>query len=65
MATPLIGEELKQLKNSHGLSLNNCVVGRMHITDQTCYDIQYLTMRLSGYINAPKEPLFLSLRHGM
>ena len=37
----------------------------MHITVQTRYDIQYLIMRLSGYINAPTEPAFLALRHGM
>ena len=37
----------------------------MHITFQTCYDLQYLTMHLSGYINAPTEPVFLALKRGM
>ena len=37
----------------------------MHITSQTRYDIQYLTMKLSGCINAPIEPLFITLRHVM
>ena len=37
----------------------------MRITVQNLYDIQYLTMRLSGYTNAPKEPALLALRHGM
>ena len=37
----------------------------MCITVQTCYDIQYLTMRLSGYMNAPTEPVILALKHGM
>ena len=31
----------------------------------TCYDLQYLTMRLSEYMNAPTMPAFLALRHGM
>ena len=37
----------------------------MHITVKTSYDLQYLTMRLSGYINSPAEPAFVALRHGM
>ena len=37
----------------------------MYITVQTCYDTQYLTMRLSGYINAPTEPAFIDIKHGM
>ena len=37
----------------------------MHITVQTCYDIQYITMRLSSYMNSPTEPELISLRHGM
>ena len=37
----------------------------MHITVQTYYDIQYLTMCISGYMNYPTEPALLSLRHGM
>ena len=63
--TPLIGEELKQIERSHGGSLNHWVGGLMHITFQTCYDFQYLTMRLSGYTNTPKEPTFLDLKHCM
>ena len=65
MATPLIGEELKQIEKLHGGSLNNWVGGIMHITFQTCYDLQYLIMPLSGYINAPTEPAFLVLKYGM
>ena len=53
MAKNLIVEKLKQIENSHGGSLNIWDGGLMHITVQTCYDIQYLTMRLSGYMNAP------------
>ena len=37
----------------------------MHITIQIRYDIQYLTMRLSGYMNAPTEPTFLAFKNGM
>ena len=37
----------------------------MHITVQTRYDIQYLTMSLIGYINAPTEPAFIALKNGM
>ena len=65
MATPLIGEYLKQVENSHGGSLNHWVGGIIHITVQTFCDIKYLIMRLSGYINYPTEPEFLALRHGM
>ena len=37
----------------------------MQINVQNCYDIQYLTMRLSGYMNAPTEPTFIAPKHGM
>ena len=37
----------------------------MHIAVQTWYNLQYLTMILIAYINAPKEPEFLALLHGM
>ena len=37
----------------------------MHITVQTCYDLQYLTMRLSGYTNVPTKPAFIALKHSM
>ena len=63
--TPLIVEELKQIYKLHCGSLNHWVGGLVHITIQTCYDFQYLTMRLSGYMNAPTEPSFLDLKHGM
>ena len=53
MDTPFIGEELKQIEKSHGGSLNHWVGGIMHITVQTRYDLQYPTMSLSGYLNAP------------
>ena len=36
----------------------------MRITLQNCYDLQYLTMRLSGYMNTPTEHAFLALKHG-
>ena len=65
MATPIIVEELKQIDKSHGGSLNHWGGGIMHITIQTCYDLQYITMRLSGYTNAPPEPASLALKHGM
>ena len=65
MDTPLIGEDLKQIEKSHGGSLNIWVGGIIHITVQTCYDLQYITMRLSGYMNAPTEPDFLALKHGI
>ena len=65
MDTPLIGEELKQLGNSHTGYLNHCVGGLMYITAQIRYDLKYLTMWLSGYMNAPTAPAFLALRHGM
>ena len=65
MDTPFIEEELKQTDKSHGGSFNHWVGGLMHITVQTRYDLQYLTMKLSGYMNAPTEPDFISFRHGM
>ena len=65
MATPLIGEELKQIEKSHGGSINQWVGGLMHITIQTFYGLQYLTMCLSGYMNAPTEPDFPDIKHGM
>ena len=37
----------------------------MNITVQTRYDPQYINIYLSGYINAPTEPDFLYLKHGM
>ena len=65
MAKPIIGSELKQIDKSHGGYLHYWNGGLMHTTVQTRYDIQYLTMRLSGYMNAPTEPAFISLKHGM
>ena len=53
VATPLIGEELKQIDKSHGVSLNHWVGVTMHITVQTRYYLQYLIICLSWYINAP------------
>ena len=37
----------------------------MNITVQTRYDHQYITMIISGYMNALTEPYFLVLRHYM
>ena len=54
MDTPLIGDDLKKIEKYHEGSLNNWFVGISQITVQTCYDIKYLTMCLSGYMNAPK-----------
>ena len=53
MATPLIGAELKKIEKTHGGYLNHWVGGLMHITVQNSSYLQYITMRLSGYINAP------------
>ena len=47
------------------LSLNHWVGGLIHITVQTFYDIQYITIRLSVYMNDPIEPEFLAFGHGM
>ena len=65
MATHLISEELKEIENSHGGSLNHWVDGLMYITVQTCYDLQYITMDPSGNINVPTEPDFLALVYGI
>ena len=65
VAIPIIGEDLKQIDKLHGLSLNHWVGGIMHITFQTRYDIQYLIMLLDGYMNAPIEPDFISLKNYM
>ena len=64
MAAPLIGNYSRKRK-SHGRSLNYWVEGLIHITIQALYDIKYITMSLSGYINYPIEPEFLALRYGM
>ena len=53
MDTTIIGEETKQIYKSHGGSLNHWVGGLMHTIVQTCYDLQYFTMQLSGYMNSP------------
>ena len=63
--TPLIREELKQIEKSYGGSLNHWVGGLLNITVQTHYDLQYPTIRLGGYINAPTETDFLEIKHGM
>ena len=65
MDTTLIGEDLKQIDKLSGGSLNHWVGGLMHITVQTSYDLQYLTICLSVYMNTPTEPTFLALVHGM
>ena len=36
-----------------------------HVTVQTRYDIQYITMPLIGCMNAPTEPDFIAFNHGM
>ena len=56
---------MNQIEKSHGGSLNNWVGGLMHITVQTHYDLQYITMRLSGHMNEPTEPAFLALKHSL
>ena len=44
MATPLIVAELKQIEKIYRGYLNHWVGGLMHITVQTCYEVQYPTM---------------------
>ena len=65
VAKPLIVEELKNIYKSHGGSLNHWFGRIMHITVQTRYDLHYLIMRFSGYMNAPTEPAYLALKHGV
>ena len=65
MATPLIGEELKHLEQTHGGSLNYWVGNLINVPIQKMYDLQYLPVRLSAYMNAPTEPGFLVLNHGI
>ena len=65
MATPLIGEGLKRMKKYHGGSLNHWVSGIMKTTVQTCYDLQYLTMLLGGYMNSPTGQALPTLHHGI
>ena len=52
MNTPLIVEESKQLEKSHGELLNHWVGGLVNITVQTQFNLKYITMQLSGYMNA-------------
>ena len=54
-----------QIEKSHGGSINHWVGGLMYITFQTRYNLQYLTIRLSRYMNVPTEPDFLDIKHGM
>ena len=62
--THLLLEKLwNQFEKSHGGSLNHWVGGIMHITVQTLYGIKYLTLSLSGHMNAPTEPDFLDLKY--
>ena len=65
MDTSTIGEDLKQIEKSHGVSLNHWIGGIMHITIQTHYYLQYLTMRIIWYMNAPTENSLLALRNGL
>ena len=65
MATPLIGEDLKQIEKSHGASLNNWVGGLMHINVQICYNPQYITMSLSVYINTLPEHDLIAFKRDM
>ena len=65
MAATIIGEYLKQIDRSYGGLLNHWVGGLMHITVENCYGLQYLTMRISGYMNAPTETALLALKNGM
>ena len=37
----------------------------MHTTVQNRYDLQYMNMRLSVYMNTPAQPPFIALKHGM
>ena len=55
----------KKIGNSHRVSINTWVGGLMYTTVQTHYELQYLTILLSGYMNAPTEPGFIYLRHGI
>ena len=57
--------QIKTNWKSHGGSLNHWVGYIVHLTVQTHYDIQCLTIELGVYMNPPTEPLFISLRHGM
>ena len=65
MDRPLILEDLKSIDQSHRWSINYWVEGLIHINVRTWYGLQYLTMRLSGYMNYPKEQELISLYHGM
>ena len=56
---------MKKIDKSHVGSLNHWVRGLIQSSVQTRYDIQYLTIRLSGYMNTPTEPAFIALKHGM
>ena len=40
VVTPITGEQLTQIENSHGGSLNHWVGGFMYINDQNHYDFQ-------------------------
>ena len=64
MATPLIGEEVRQIDKSRGGLINHWVGVLIHINIQTLYNLQYLTINISGYMNAPKEPDPLALKQG-
>ena len=63
--TPLTVEKLKQIEKLHGGLFNHWVCDIIHITVKTCYDFQYLTMHLSGYMNSPTEPALISLKHSI
>ena len=65
VAIYLVGEYLKQIEKSHIGSLNHWVCGLMYATTQNFYNMQYFTMRLGGYMNAPTKPDLLALRHDM
>ena len=56
MATSRIVDGLKQLQKYRGESLKKKGWWSHDNYCKKSYDIQYLTMRLSGYINAPTEP---------
>ena len=65
MDTPLVVEELGKIDKSRVGSLNHWVGGLVHITVQTRYYLQYLTMVLVSYMKSLTEVSLLALNHGM
>ena len=61
----VVANNIKSIEDKQGIYLNHLVGSLIHVTVQTIYDMNYMLMCLSGYMNILSVPVFRSLRHSM